>query len=249
MSERGIVTNGLVIRAADHGDNDRLVTALTAERGKLFFTAKGIKSTKNKNRAGCSLFSYSEFVLNERGGYYVLSECTPRKMFPGIEKDIESMYVACYICEVVDFVCMDGAEENDILRLALNSLYALSEKIRPADFVKTVFETRLLLSLGVMPPFDGCALCGSDDEKLYFSLSDGDVLCQSCLSREEKKDAYQITPEALKFFTYENSCDHKKIYGTEPPDECASGIAERYLVSSLGRGFVSLSQYKKLKKK
>lgn len=248
MSERGIITNGLVIRASDHGENDRLITALTAERGKILFTAKGIKSTKNKNRAGCSLFSYSEFVLNERGGYYVLSECTPKKMFPGIEKDIESMYVACYICEVVDFVCMDGAVENDVLRLSLNSLYALSEKLRPADTVKTVFETRLLLSLGVMPPFDGCALCGSDGEKLYFSIGDGDVLCQSCLSREEKRDAFQLTNEAVRFFTYENSCDHKKIYGPEP-DPCAAEIIEKYLIASLGKSFVSLNQYKKLKRK
>ncbi len=246
MPERGIILNGVVLRASDHGDNDKLITALTSERGKTVFTAKGVKSTKNKNRAGCSLFSYSEFVLSERGGYYTLSECTPKKMFAGIEKDIESMYVACYVCEAVDYVCMDAADENEILRLTLNILYALSEKLRPVPFIKTVFETRLLLCLGILPSFDCCALCGEKNDNLWFSVLDGDVVCHSCIQENEVSGAYSLTPDAVRFFRYESTCDPKKIFQTEPPDGCASEISEKYLVSSVGRTFVSLNQYKKL---
>ena len=53
--------NGLVIREADHGENDKLLTILTEKYGKLFVIGKGVKSVRSRHMASCQLFSYASF--------------------------------------------------------------------------------------------------------------------------------------------------------------------------------------------
>lgn len=75
----------LVIRECDYGENDKLLTLLTAEHGKITVCAKGAKSLRNKNMVCSQLLCYSEFTVKERGGYYTLSEASLIEQFFGLE--------------------------------------------------------------------------------------------------------------------------------------------------------------------
>ena len=44
-------TDALLLRAADYGENDRMVTLLTAERGKLGAAMKGVRRAGAKLKA------------------------------------------------------------------------------------------------------------------------------------------------------------------------------------------------------
>ena len=58
--------DGLVLRAQNFGENDKLVTILTAE-GKQIVLAKGARSMKSKIKTITEPFVYANFELNQKG--------------------------------------------------------------------------------------------------------------------------------------------------------------------------------------
>ena len=65
---------GIVLRCSDYADNDKLLTLLTHEMGKVVVCVKGGRSIKSKHMPSCEVFSYSEFQLYEKGGRYWVRE-------------------------------------------------------------------------------------------------------------------------------------------------------------------------------
>ena len=92
----------LVLRTADFGENDKLLTLLSAEKGRLTVCVKGGKSLKNKNFAACQPLCYSEFTVKERGGFHTLSEAMLIEQFFGLRSDLVRSAAAQYAAEVAD---------------------------------------------------------------------------------------------------------------------------------------------------
>ena len=70
--EQIVRTKALIVRTANSGDNDRVLTAVSPELGKISVIAKGVKSLKNKNGAATGGLCYSDFVLKEGRELYSL---------------------------------------------------------------------------------------------------------------------------------------------------------------------------------
>lgn len=243
-----IITNGLVLKASDYRENDRLITVLSEDLGKITVIGKGVKSLRNANRPGTRELTYSEFVLNDRGGVYVLSECAPKKSFPGLSGEYEAMVLACYVASVADFICMEGAPEPEILSLSLNTLYALSERLRGYECIKAVFELRAALALGILPGFEVCSVCGRRSDDMWFSLQNGDVICRNCVKKYDGS-LERLSRTALDYLRYESRCDGKKILSIpEEPDGQTAALAEKILTNGVGRTFPPLKNYNELKK-
>ena len=83
-----VVINGLVIKAADYAENDRIITVLSAERGRITVIAKGGRSVRYRFLSSIQLFTYSTFELYERGGLYWLKEALVNAYFPQITESI-----------------------------------------------------------------------------------------------------------------------------------------------------------------
>ena len=62
--------NALMIRAADYGENDKILTLLTAERGKLTAAIKGVKKAGAKLKFAAQPFCLAEYVLADSGDRY-----------------------------------------------------------------------------------------------------------------------------------------------------------------------------------
>jgi DNA repair protein RecO (recombination protein O) len=68
-----------------------------------------------------------------------------------------------------------------MLRLALNSLYLLSEDKRAPALVKAVFELRSLTQSGYMPDLFACAGCGlAVSGPAFFDVTQGCLYCGEC---------------------------------------------------------------------
>ena len=57
---------GVVTRAVNYRDHDRILTLVTRERGKLTATARGCRKPQSKLLTASSPLCYGEYVLNER---------------------------------------------------------------------------------------------------------------------------------------------------------------------------------------
>ena len=92
--------DGLVIRSGDYGENDKIITLLTPDRGKLSVSVKGAKSVRTKWGGATSVFSYGNFTLYKKGDFHYLREASVTAPFFGLTTDILKMSLASYMCDV-----------------------------------------------------------------------------------------------------------------------------------------------------
>ncbi len=179
---------GLVLKTVQRTDSDRLIILFTVERGKITVCAKGSRSFKSKILPCIEPFAYSEFVLYEKDGFFWIKEAVLIENFYSIRENVVKLALASYICEVLDMTVYENMEETELLRLGLNSLYAISKDLRPSKTVKAVFEMRASMLLGFAPNVDVCSRCRKSHAKeFFFALHDGEIVCNECRNRALKE--------------------------------------------------------------
>lgn len=229
---------GLVLKTIQRTDSDRLIVLFTAERGKITVCAKGSRSSKNKILPCIEPFSYSEFVLYEKDGFFWIKEAMLIENFYALREDIKKLALASYICDVLDITVYENMQEVELLRLGLNSLYAISNDIRPIKTIKAVFEIRAAMLLGFAPYIEACSVCHSSKaEAFFFSLHDGEIVCAKCKEKalkeylntrnsvnveQERQFASQIftiSDDVRLAISYILECPADKIYSFNLEDE------------------------------
>lgn len=211
------VVDGLVIRSVDYKESDKILTVLTDRLGKLTVSARGARRRGSRLLPAVQLFAYSEMTLFEYNGRYRLDEAETREQFAGLRRDLDSSALAAYLAEVLGTEAEGAPLQPGVLRLALNSLYALSQGVGERWQVKVAFELRYAALSGYAP--DGKTLTGALDGPAQAAA--GYIL--GC-------DLKKILSFSLAGESRAMLCD----------------FAERYLLSRLERGFSTLDFYKKL---
>lgn len=256
---------GLVLKVIQRTDSDRLIVLFTVERGKITVCAKGSRSAKSKLLPCIEPFSYSEFILYEKDGFFWIKEGVLIENFYSIRENIKKLALASYICDVLDIAVYENMEEPELLRLALNSLFAISTDLRPLNTVKAVFEMRTSALLGFAPNVECCSVCEKTSAKeFYFSLHDGEIVCGECRNRslkdyiesrervnveEEIQYASQIIPtsaDILSAVSYIITCQPDKIFAFTMDESELLKLAkfcENHLVYRLEKKPQTLSFY------
>ncbi len=241
-----IKTEGIVLREIEYKDNDKLLTVLTKDYGKITVKARGIKSQRSRLKAACQLLTFSEFTLIEKLGRYTVTEANVNEMFLRLREDIERLYLATYFAQVCDVVAQEEDPNPQILSLLLNSLYAISKLDKPQRLVKAAFELRLMCISGFLPDLRGCMVCGKPDPD-RFNITQGALQCASCPSGDDIR--MPIRAGTLAAMRYITTCDAKKLFSFQLSEEGAQElehITESYISTRLERGFSTLDLYKSL---
>lgn len=176
-----IVTPGLVLREVKVGEADRILTVFTPQHGIIPASAKGSLRLKSKLFSACGLFCYSEFTLFPGKSMYIVDDAQVKKVFHGLSNSVEAMALAMYLAELAATLAPTGAEAGVQLRLALNSLYMISEQRAPLRQLKAVYELRAMAEAGYMPDVLCCKSCHKyDGGDFYFDGQGGHLLCGEC---------------------------------------------------------------------
>ena len=250
---------GLVIRTTDIKESDRIINIFTEEFGLISALATGARTLKSRKMSSTMQYCYSKFTVYKKGEYYRIRDSELIESFYGIRDSIESLALAGYICEVLSDVTVAEAE-RDLLRLSLNSLYAISEKKYPLAKIKAAFEIRAAAILGFMPDVTSCRICGAKEGSFYFDIMGGALTCYECNERRAKAHAIPENPHessiislltetarvALAYCIYSPL---ERIFAFSIPDsdmELFSCAAELYLVNQLERSYKTLEFYNDL---
>ncbi len=204
-----IKTKGVVLGRTFVGEKDAIIKILTENSGVISASAKGVKSMKSKLSAGCSMFSYSDFLITESNGRYIVTSAVLCEGFYGLSANIERLSYAAYIAEVACALSPDFDDAKAIIPLLLNTLYLFSNSQKNLRLIKCVFELRLLCLLGYAPELDGCVECGDTEELCFFSTIEGGIVCRSCGSIP---DTQIITKDTLSAMRYVETADDKKAF-------------------------------------
>lgn len=239
---------GLTIRSVDYKEADKILTVLTDTRGCLTVKARGVRRKGSRLKAAAQLFTFSQMTLYEQQGRATVQEAEVLGQFPGLQTDLRRLALASYLAEVLATEAEDAPAEPELLRLALNSLYALSEGLSPPEVVKAAFELRYMALSGYRPAWSVCAVCGNPQPVMpVIQLEGGTVCCRDCVRPGSTGRQQPVTAGVLAAARYILSCDLKKLFSFQLPEDDLrrlGKLAEGYLLTCMERSFRTLDFYK-----
>ncbi len=238
-------TDGIVIKEGATGEQDRIVTVLTRDRGVIKAFANGARNPKNKNVSSTGLLCYSDFLINKtQKGIYVIREANAKEVFFSLRSDIVRLSLAQYFAELTYELSPREEDSAEYLSLLLNSIYLLSQSKREPKLIKAVLEMRMMSMAGYMPNIVACESCGSfESDTMHFSTVTGALYCESCKPLEKTVRVPLGVVTAMRHICFS---DNSKIFSFSLSGESLiqlSEITEKYLRNVTARRYKTLEFY------
>ena len=246
-----ITIEGIVLRERSVGESDKFIDILTRDRGVLEASVKGAKKINGKSGSSSQLFAYSRFCLDQRRNMLYLNSAEPLHIFYGLRDSLTKISLASYFSEVLRFCVIPEAQNNDILRLTLNCLHYLEKNERSEEFLKAVFELRLMSEIGFMPDVVACRECGTfEPEEIFFSITDGGFYCSDCFGEGQGGNYMRVRLPVLRAVRHIVLADFGRLFNfrvTEGTMSALSQLAEEYTQAHLEKSFPTLEFYRSVK--
>lgn len=172
---------GLVIKCRDYNEADRLLTILSAERGKIYVRGKSVKKQSSKLKGFCQNFCFADYELQETKSGFILTGAKSIDFFFELSKNYDKYTYACAILEILDKICRENISYASLLIDSLKSLRLLNYYDISPVLVLDKFILSLLENEGINFDTASCNNCRTPFVgEAYLDLSAGDILCPAC---------------------------------------------------------------------
>jgi len=189
---------GIVARASNYRESDRVITLLTAEQGKLTVTARGCRRTKSELLSGTQPFCYGEYLLQEINGIKTMRQCELRENFYDLRLDYDRLSAASAALSACEEVMQKGQSAGELFALAYHTLAFLAYGAsRPVDTL-ICFTVKFLHLAGYGPATTRCANCGASTFGTGKFNRECGALCAKCASEMGGEAVLPLTLEAMR---------------------------------------------------
>lgn len=244
-------TEGIVISERTQGENDKFISILSPTKGIIEIMVRGAKKLNSKSGSSAQMFAYAKYCYEQKNDRNYLNSCELISSFYELRLDMARLALASYFAEVLRHAVTSGQSAKDVMRLMLNCLHFLCTGERSCEFIKCVFELRLLSEIGMQPDLLCCrSCCEYLTEEMYFVLEQGVLLCSDCYNGYNAEHVVKMNTAVVHALRYVTLVEFNKIFSFRLADKSLAGLArisEEYLLLQLGRGFKTLDFYKSVK--
>ena len=232
-----IKVRGIVIKASDYKDDDKLIRLYTLEQGKTGAVMRGVKKANAKLKIPAQVFCFGEYLLNGRGSLPTVTGCTVEESFFSLASDPDKFAAAASVMEILDKALPDNESNPPIFIQALKTMKELLKAGTDAchgDTVpdpacretcphdpaadRTVSGQSKLILLNFMLQFlklsgyglklEKCCVCGEKNlRERRFDFSSGGVVCRPCAPF----DAVKISPLASGVMLAAQRCETDRL--------------------------------------
>jgi len=249
--QRSFRVEAVVLRHADWGEADRLLTLYTRERGKVRAIAKGARKIRSRKAGHLEPFTRVTLQLARGHDLLIVTQADTVDAYLAIHENLVKTSHAAYIAELLDrFTYEDDTENYNIFRLLTEALSRLEKESDPWLAIR-YYEVRLLDLLGYRPHLFECANCGREikAENQFFSAAQGGVLCPAC--GVGQPGVWSVSVEALKYLRHFQRSDYARAQRARPAPEVQSeveALLQRYVTYLLERALNSPAFIKQIKR-
>jgi DNA repair protein RecO (recombination protein O) len=252
MSEqRSFRVEAVVLRHADWGEADRLLTLYTRERGKVRAIAKGARKIRSRKAGHLEPFTRVTLQLARGHDLFIVTQADTVDAYLPIHENLVKTSQAAYVVELIDrFTYEDDAENYGIFRLLTEVLSRLGKEADPWLAIR-YYEMQLLDLLGYRPHWFECANCAREitAQDQFFSAAQGGVLCPTC--GRGLAGAWSLSVEALKYLRHFQRSSYSEAHRARPAPEVQSeveALLQRYVTYLLERALNSPGFINQIKK-
>ncbi len=241
MSDLSTVT-GIVLTVYPVGENDRRLTILTKERGKMQVFARGSRKVNNSLHAAAQPLVAGEFQVADTRNYVYLNSAEIRDYYPHIKEDLDLIYYSTYFAELAEYFTMEGQDERNILNLLSVTFSAMKKKLVGLPLIRRIFECKILQFSGMGIECFRCLSCGREEDLHSISFRAGGVFCDHCKPRLTLPDLRDLETSVLYVLRYVMSVPLTRLYSfdlTEPVFTEFAWIVKRFMEEHVPHKFRS----------
>lgn len=202
IKERLYRTDAIILRRADFGEADRLLTIFSQEYGKLRLLAKGVRKTTSRKAGHVELFMLTNMLVAQGRTWDIISQAEIVEAYRHLREDLDKTGHAYYLAELTDRFTEEHDPNAPLFQLLALTL-AHIDHTDDAFVVLRYFELHLLGLTGYQPQLHFCAVCEEPlqpVENNYFHFADGGALCPT--HGETRPNAELIPLAVLKVLRY-----------------------------------------------
>lgn len=231
---------GIVLRGANYGNYDKLLTVFTREAGKLTMAARGARKQGSPLLALSQPFSYAEYVAFSGAGRTHINSGELKESFYPIREDIDRLAAGSFVLAVTEAYLPDNEPSDEMFTLLYYILsYLAYSELSPLD-LSICFMSRALAIAGYMPRLSLCENCGvaADGKKrIVFGKAPSCESCGACA-----KSGMCVSPLSLEAFRRMSFIDNKNISKVVLPPRVARelrGLLYKLTCDTLEKTFKS----------
>lgn len=221
---RSFGVEAVVLRHADFGEADRILTLFTRQLGKIRAIVKGARKPNSRKAGHLEPFTRVKLQLARGRDIPLVTQAETVDAYLPVRDDLVLTSQAAYVLELVDrFTYDEGAESTFLFDLLIETLGRLARRSDPW-MVTRFYEMRLLDDLGFRPKLFECAICGQEIQPMdqFFSCSAGGVVCPESgkaesLRRSENLGLRSISVEALRYLRHFQRSEYAEASRARPP--------------------------------
>lgn len=186
-----------MLRARPLGEADRIIRLFTSEHGKLDAVAKGVRRAKSHFAGRLEFGNECELQMHRGRSLDVIVHADIVRAPWERLVEPERFATAHLVAELIDASCEPDLAVPEIYELLAGMLGAIAASDAPRALVPR-FSLRLLASLGIEPPVDGCIRCGKPFAvaQAWVDPQAGGFICATC--REGWRDLIELDAQDLR---------------------------------------------------
>lgn len=178
---------GVVLRTYRLGETDRIVSLLTAGRGKVRAVVKGVRKPGSRFGARLEPTSHVALMLYEGRELDTITQAESLDSFRHLRDDLDALTAALAILEATDQVAQEREANAPLYRMLVGALRTLDE--RPSPLVLPAYFWKLLSLEGFHPQLDACTRCGTGDHIVALVPEADGALCADCAPQAPAREA------------------------------------------------------------
>ncbi|WP_297634672.1 DNA repair protein RecO [uncultured Clostridium sp.] len=204
-----VKTGGVIIKAIDYKEHDKLIWIYTEEFGKITAIAKGAKKSKSKLFSVTSPLCYSDYMLFKGKNLFNLQEGRIINSFKGLMNNLDKLTYASYLCELVDIALEEGDSNKNLYIEFVKTLYLLDTDAIDYELLVRSFELKILKATGYGINLEQCSICRKKIRTSnYINMNIYSGICNEC----DKRGSIPISKEAFAALKFLNKIDASRIY-------------------------------------
>lgn len=158
---------GVVLLTQPLGEYDKRLVILTRERGKITAFAHGARRPGSPIMAACNPFVFGTFTVIPGRNAYTLRSANVANYFTELAAAQPGVYYGFYFLELASYFSAEEMEAGEMVNLIYVSLKAILKGAIPAEFLRKVYECRIMADNGVFAPPDEP---GRMDQSAWYAL-------------------------------------------------------------------------------
>ena len=235
-------TKGIVIKSIKYAEQDKIITVLTRDFGRITVMAKGALRSKGNLGVVSRFLSCSDFSLFKGKDMYVLKDADFIANYPNIELDIEKLTYCSHFTDMMMDIVQEGQACPEAVDHFLYGIHHMnSASPEQYESIRLFFELRSVFVMGYTPRLDECIACHRKiNEKGYFSICDDGLYCHDHKPIGIFVEVHKQAIDALRHIACSSAKNLYRLKISQETIKCLTVLSKLYVESKLEKKYTKM---------